>query len=361
MLQNGLNNGWGEPENLGANNKYIENEMFPYMHKDGTLYFASSGHLGYGGLDIFKSKSENGEWATPENMMAPLNSSYDDFGLTFISGMGVGLFSSDRPGGRGGDDIYAFESLVKIEGKVLGCGEEGVECLPLENATIFVLNKTTNIVTVLKTDAMGRYDLEVSPRTEYAIKASKKGFFSDGTSIKTRNTYFPVRDLKLEKHKEGKVFTVENIYYDFDKWFIRDDAKPALDNLVRIMQENPITVELSSHTDCRGSDTYNLKLSQKRAQAAVDYIIEHGVDATRITAKGYGELMPVNNCVDGVKCTDEEYQANRRTEFKIISVTPEPPPQEIDEAKYLNGEVYEKNIFSNDFFEGCIFSEPLDN
>ena len=355
------NNGWGEPENLGAKINTIENEMFPYMHKDGTLYFASAGHLGYGGLDIFKSKSENGEWATPENMMAPLNSSYDDFGLTFISGMGVGLFSSDRPGGRGGDDIYAFESLVKIEGKVLGCGEEGVECLPLENATIFVLNKTTNIVTVLKTDAMGRYDLEVSPRTEYAIKASKKGFFSDGTSIKTRNTYFPVRDLKLEKHKEGKVFTVENIYYDFDKWFIRDDAKPALDNLVRIMQENPITVELSSHTDCRGSDTYNLKLSQKRAQAAVDYIIEHGVDATRITAKGYGELMPVNNCVDGVKCTDEEYQANRRTEFKIISVTPEPPPQEIDEAKYLNGEVYEKNIFSNDFFEGCIFSEPLDN
>jgi len=130
---------------------------------------------------------------------------------------------------------------------------------------------------------------------------------------------------------------------------------------VRIMQENPITVELSSHTDCRGTDAYNMKLSQKRAQSAVDYMIENGVDTSRITAKGYGESMPVNDCVDGVKCTEEEHQANRRTEFKIISVTPEPPPQEIDETKYLNGGVYEKGVFSRDFFEGCDFSEPLDN
>ena len=353
--------GWGEPKNLGPAINTIENEMFPYMHNDGTLYFASSGHMGYGGLDIFKSKKIDGEWTDPENMMAPMNSSYDDFGITFMPGISVGLFSSDRPGGMGGDDIYAFESLITVKGKVLGCNDEGVECLPLENATVFVLNKTTNEVTVFKTDAVGHYELDASPRTEYAIKATKDGYFSDGTSIKVQNTYFPVRDLMLEKHKEGKVFTVENIYYDFDKWFIRDDAKPALNNLVRIMQENPITVELSSHTDCRGSDAYNMKLSQKRAQAAVDYIIENGVDADRITAKGYGESKPVNNCVDGIECTEEEHQANRRTEFKIISVTPEPPPQEIDETKYLNGEVYEKNVFSRDFFEGCIFSEPLDN
>lgn len=354
-------NGWGEPKNLGETINTPENEMFPYIHEDGTMYFASSGHLGYGGLDIFKSNQENSEWGKPINMMAPMNSSYDDFGLAFMPGMGVGLFSSNRPGGLGGDDIYAFEDLVKVEGKVLGCIEQGIDCLPLENATLFVLNKTTNEITVLKTNLNGHYELEVSPRTEYAIKASKEGYFSDGVSIKVSNAYFPVRDLLLEKHKEGKVFTVDNIYYDFDKWFIREDAKPALDNLVRIMQENPITVELSSHTDCRGSDEYNMKLSHKRAQSAVDYMIEHGVDPERITAKGYGESMPVNDCVDGVKCTDAEYQANRRTEFKIISVTPEPPPQEIDESKYLNGEVYDKDLFSNDFFEGCNFSEPLDN
>jgi outer membrane protein OmpA-like peptidoglycan-associated protein len=335
--------------------------MFPYVHNDGSLYFASSGHMGYGGLDIFKSTQEKGQWTEPANMMAPMNSSYDDFGLSFMPEIGVGLFSSDRPGGMGGDDIYAFESLVKVKGKVLACNDEGVDCLPAENATVFVLNKKTNQVMVFKTDAMGQYELEVSPRNEYAIKATKDGYFSDGTSIKVKNSYFHVRDLMLEKHKEGKVFTVDNIYYDFDKWFIREDAKPALDNLVRIMQENPITVELSSHTDCRGTDAYNMKLSQKRAQSAVDYIIENGVDADRITAKGYGESMPVNDCVDGVKCTDEEHQANRRTEFKIISVTPEPPPQEIDETKYLNGEVYENNVFSHDFFEGCNFSEPLDN
>jgi outer membrane protein OmpA-like peptidoglycan-associated protein len=354
-------NGWGDPKNLGATINTIENEMFPFVHEDGTLYFASAGHMGYGGLDIFKSCQENGEWTVPANMMAPMNSSYDDFGLTFMPGMSIGLFSSDRPGGAGRDDIYAFESLVKVKGKVLGCEDKGIECLPLENATLFILNKKTNKVTVLKTDGTGYYEMEVSPRTEYAIKATKDGYFSDGTSIKIQNNYFPVRDLMLEKHKEGKVFTVDNIYYDFDKWFIREDAEPALNNLVRIMQENPITVELSSYTDCRGSDAYNMKLSQKRAQAAVDYIIEHGVDADRITAKGYGESMPVNGCVDGVKCTEEEYQANRRTEFKIISVTPEPPPREIDESKYLNGDVYEKSVFSHDFFEGCNFSEPLDN
>jgi outer membrane protein OmpA-like peptidoglycan-associated protein/tetratricopeptide (TPR) repeat protein len=353
--------GWGEPKNLGTTINTFENEMFPYIHEDGTLYFASSGHLGYGGLDIFRSTRENGTWSEPINMMAPMNSSYDDFGLAFMPGTSVGLFSSDRPGGLGKDDIYAFESMVKVEGKVLGCADAGIDCVPLENATIFVLNKKTNEVTVLKTDAAGRYELVVSPRNEYAIKATKTGYFSDGTSIKTQNKYFPIRDLMLEKHKEGKVFTVNNIYYDFDKWFIREDAKPALDNLVRIMQENPITVELSSHTDCRGSDAYNMKLSQKRAQAAVDYIIEHGVDAARITAKGYGESMPVNDCVDGATCTEDEYQANRRTEFKIISVTPEPPPQEIDESKYQNGEVYHKSVFSREFFEGCNFSEPLDN
>jgi len=356
-----INEEWGEPKNLGALVNTPENEMFPYVHSDGTLYFASAGHLGYGGLDVFSSKQEeNGVWTEPANMMAPMNSSYDDFGITYVPGMNVGLFSSNRPGGAGGDDVYAFEGMIKIKGKVLEC-PDGIDCMPLENATLFILNKTTDNVDVLKTDLAGHYEIEVSPRTEYLIKASKEGYFSDCAGIKIKNSCFPVRDLILEKHKEGIVFTVNNIYYDFDKWFIREDAKPALDNLVRIMQENPITVELSSHTDCRGSDEYNMKLSQKRAQAAVDYIIEHGIDAERITAKGYGESVPVNKCVDGIKCTDEEYQLNRRTEFKIISVTPEPPPKLIDESKYQNGEFYEKSVFSHDFFEGCNFSEPLDN
>ena len=356
-----INGEWGEPKNLGALLNTPENEMFPYMHTDGTLYFASAGHLGYGGLDVFSSKRENGVWTEPINMMAPMNSSYDDFGIAYIPGMNVGLFSSNRPGGAGADDVYAFEGSVRIKGKVIECTDGGIDCMPLENATLFILNKTTNDVSVLKTNLAGQYEIEVSSRTEYSIKASKEGYFSDCAGIKIKNSGFAVRDLILEKHKEGIVFTVNNIYYDFDKWFIREDAKPALDNLVRIMQENPITVELSSHTDCRGSDEYNMKLSQKRAQAAVDYIIEHGVDAERIMAKGYGESVPVNKCADGVKCTDEEYQLNRRTEFKIISVTPEPPPREIDEAKYLNGEFYEKGVFSHDFFEGCNFSEPLDN
>ncbi len=354
------NEDWGEPKNLGPVINTPENEMFPYIHKDGTLYFASAGHLGYGGLDIFYAKQENGEWTKPVNMMAPMNSSYDDFGVTFVPGMGIGLFSSNRPGGAGKDDIYAFEGLVKMNGKVLAC-ENGINCLPLENATVFILNKSTDKVSVIKTDAGGNYNLKVSPRADYAIKASKEGFFSDCSSIKTGNKDLTVRDLMLEKPKAGKVFTVDNIYYDFDKWFIREDAKPALNNLVRIMQESPITVELSSHTDCRGSDEYNMKLSQKRAQSAVDYIIENGIDSDRITAKGYGESKPVVVCDPCLSCTEEEHQLNRRTEFKIISVTPEPPPKEIDEAKYLNGKVYERGSFSKEFFEGCNFSEPLDN
>jgi len=353
--------GWGEPKNLGPVINTSENEMFPYMHEDGTLYFASAGHLGYGGLDVFYSKQEDDGWSEPVNMMAPLNSSYDDFGITFIPGLNIGLFSSNRPGGAGKDDIYAFEGLITVSGKVLACSDLGVDCVPLANATVFVLDKNTNKVNILKTDLAGHYELEVSPRSEYAIKASKEGYFSDCSSISVGNKYFTVRDLILEKPKAGKVFTVDNIYYDFDKSFIREDAKPALNNLVRIMQENPITVELSSHTDCRGSDEYNMKLSQRRAQAAVDYIIEHGVDANRITAKGYGESKPVVICNPCLSCTEEEHQLNRRTEFKIISVTPEPPPKEIEESKYLNGDLFNKDSFSKSFFEGCNFSEQLDN
>ncbi len=353
--------GWGEPKNLGPVINTPENEMFPYMHKDSTLYFASAGHLGYGGLDIFYSKQENGEWTEPVNMMAPLNSSYDDFGIAFVPGLNIGLFSSNRPGGAGRDDIYAFEGLVKIKGRVLECTEGGIDCIPLANATVFVLDRNTDKVNVLKTDAAGEYETEVGPRNEYSVKATKVGYFSDCSGVKVGNKYLSVRDLILERPRAGKVFTVDNIYYDFDKWFIREDAKPALNNLVRIMQENPITVELSSHTDCRGSDAYNMKLSQRRAQAAVDYIVEHGIDSSRITAKGYGESKPVVVCEPCKGCTEEEHQLNRRTEFKIISVTPEPPPIEIDESKYMKGDIFNRNSFSKNFFEGCIFSEPLDN
>jgi hypothetical protein len=162
------------------------------------------------------------------------------------------------------------------------------------------------------------------------------------------------RPLLLDKLEVNKSFRVENIYYDLDKWFIRDDAKPALDNLVDIMKKYPITAELSSHTDCRASQAYNDELSQKRAEAAVRYITLQGVDPSRLVAKGYGETRLVNQCSDGVSCTEEEHQLNRRTEFKILSIEKRVNDNDFNPNVFKAGDEVDIYLFDPDFFRNCM-------
>lgn len=360
---------WGKPENL-SNLNTQGNEMFPSFTENGSLIYSSDYLPGYGGLDLFIAKVNKENWSAPENMGAPLNSSFDDFALNYAPGSKNGFFSSNRPGGNGSDDIYAFNQLdipapvipapveVPKPYYISGVVKDKISQKPIEGATVFVLNPNTGKVSVLKTDADGVYTLLVDRAAELTIKAMKPRHIADCmpfqiTEIKPGTTAQAPRDLFLDKLEVNKTFKIDNIYYDFDKFNIREDAKPELDKLVRIMNENPINVELGSHTDSRGSFAYNDKLSQNRAESAVNYIVSTGISPSRITAKGYGEHQLVNKCSDGVKCSDEEHQANRRTEFKVIGYSQPNAVDQFDPDKFYKGEELDIRLMPGGFFNPC--------
>jgi outer membrane protein OmpA-like peptidoglycan-associated protein len=287
----------------------------------------------------------------------------------------MGFFSSDRPGGKGSDDIYFFknyrrpepekpvekkrEIVVKPEVKGnMTCGYvlDKLTRYPVEDATVFLFKPGTGEVLVTKSDASGRYEFPVDPDTRYQTKAMKASYFDDclGFSYPALNPDIcqPVPGaLLLEKYAVNQTFTLDNIFYDLGKWNIRPDAEPSLNELVRIMQQHPISIELSSHTDSRASDAFNMTLSQRRAESATNYIVNHGIAQSRITAKGYGESKLMNRCANGVRCTEAEHQANRRTEFKITSVgTPEPGKDNLDLFRYKDGDKLTISQFNPGFF-----------
>lgn len=268
---------WGSPENLGPALNTPGNEMFPFLAADGSLWFSSDGWPGFGGLDIFHSAGSGRGWSHPENPGAPLNSSWDDFSVSLLPASEEGFFSSNRPGGTGSDDIYRFRRTKEEELRAQG--------------------------TELREKGSGQSDQD-------------KG-----------QTRFPATPLPHDTLLElNKPYLLENIYYDFDRWEIRQDARPALDSLVGLMKRFPVTIELGSHTDCRGSYEYNQELSQKRAESAVSYIISRGINPKRITARGYGKTMLINRCTctEVPPCSEAGHQQNRRTEFRILSFTPVP-------------------------------------
>jgi outer membrane protein OmpA-like peptidoglycan-associated protein/tetratricopeptide (TPR) repeat protein len=351
---------WGLQSNLGKTVNTSENEMFPSMRSDGTLYFASNGHAGFGALDIFKTKNENGTWTTPENLYTPINSSFDDFAITFTPGDKNGFFSSNRPEGIGSDDIYAFRVPIPVlPAFISGLVKDKTTMLPMAGATVFLYDPSTGNVKVLKTNADGMYKAVVVKPSGYIVKAMMPNYIADCSPF-ALNEIIPgtassaPRDLLLEKLTINKTFTIENIYYDFDKYNIRDDAKTELDKLVQIMNENPVNVELGSHTDSRGSAAYNDKLSQKRAESAVKYIVSSNIDKTRIIARGYGEQKLVNKCTDGVNCSPDEHQSNRRTEFKVTSLTVSAiVPDQFDPTIYSEGQDLYAKMLPVDFFVNC--------
>lgn len=358
------NDAWGKAVNLGSTINTTENEMFPSIASDGSLYFSSEGLPGYGALDVFKTKFVNGNWTTPENLHTPINGSFDDFAIAFTPGMKNGFFSSNRFGGVGNDDIYSFkfiEQAPEIEkpSAISGVVLDKTTMKPLAGATVFVLDPTTEEIRVLKTSSDGKYNLDVNKPADFVVKAMNANYIADCihfpvTDIKPGTTISAPQDLLLDKLEVNRTFKIENIYYNFDKYDIRDDAKPELDKLVRIMKENEITVELGSYTDSRGSFEYNDKLSQHRAESAVAYIISQGIDKNRITAKGYGEHQLTNNCADGVNCTPEEHQANRRTEFKIISLVKNAGNTDnFDAGNYYDGQQLTLKMLPADFYKPC--------
>jgi outer membrane protein OmpA-like peptidoglycan-associated protein/tetratricopeptide (TPR) repeat protein len=368
-----VNGKWSEPVNLGNVVNSFGNEVFPFLANDTTLFFASDGLLGLGGLDIYQTNLVKGKWSKPWNLKQPINSSLDDFSIVFDKSLTKGFFSSNRPGGKGSDDIYAFrnyhpvadpvqapEKKVKpVIPMISGFVKDKKTMVPLDSATVFLLNTSSNEVLVLKTNKEGFFQTAVDKGVKYLAKAMKTNYFNDCLNFTvpandtTINLKTP-RDLLLEKYELNQVFVIDNIYYDLDKWFIREDAKPALDKLVGILKQYPINVELGSHTDSRASFKYNITLSQKRANAAVEYLIASGIDAKRLTYKGYGETMLINKCADGVLCTEAEHQANRRTEFKIISINSiESKTETFNPNIYNAGEKIQAQTLSHDFFDSC--------
>ena len=373
---NFVNGSWTKPVNLGDKINTAGNEVFPYWANDSVLFFSSTEHLGFGGLDIFKSVFVGGEWSEPENLKRPINSSYDDFGIVLNEKLDGGFFSSNRPEGKGSDDIYAFRNLKAGLSKaaipisenkltVSGVVKEKESGSPLSDATIFILESESGQVLVLKTDSNGNYKTTLEYDKPYVAKAMKDGFFHDCELFRTpsdKGTYtFDIpQDLLLLKIEVNHVFTVQNIYYNLGKWDIREDAYPELDNLVQMMKQYPIKAELSSYTDSRGSGESNMQLSQKRAESAVDYMVQHGIDRQRIIAKGYGETRLINQCSDGVPCTEEQHQENRRTEFKILGID----ERLIDENQFnlkvfKNGDIINVNMLDTGFFNNCMKNPSL--
>ncbi|HRN42062.1 MAG TPA: OmpA family protein, partial [Vicingus sp.] len=312
---------WSKPENLGAIVNTKGNEMFPYIHTDDALYFSSNAHNSMGGLDVFITYFNGEVWAKPENLNYPLNSSKDDFGFNLSKkNANVGFVSSSR---TDADKMYAFDKKppkFNLYGKARLKGTQ----TRVKGVTVQVTNAKTGKVISMVSDAKGNFELKLEPEADYDLYCTKEGCFTRTDKISTVGLKYSqdfYADFEVEPIVLDKPIVLENIYYDFDKWNIRPDAVLELDKLVKILVDNPnIEIELSSHTDSRGNDRYNDILSEKRAMAAVQYIIANGIDQKRLTYKGYGEKKLVNHCANDVVCTREEHQQNRRTEFKVTKI-----------------------------------------
>jgi outer membrane protein OmpA-like peptidoglycan-associated protein len=310
------------PENLGNIVNTSGNEMFPYVHADGTLYFASDAHNTLGGLDIFSSVYDGKEWSQPQNLNYPINSPKDDFALILNEDGRTGYISSNR---NKVDKIYEIKMsppVFIVKGKITdkGTGE------PLEDAVVEIRNNKDLYIQTLSVDDNGNYWMRLKAGVDYNIIPVIDGYLKPEsmnivTSDKKRSQVFKA-DFQLEKLQVEKPIVLENIYYDLDKWKIRKDAAEELDKFVTLLNNNPqISVELRSHTDARADDTYNIQLSEKRAKAAAEYLIKKGIDPNRLKWKGYGETVLVNSCGNGVKCPEPKHQENRRTEFQIIKIS----------------------------------------
>lgn len=319
------------PLNLGPKINTIGNEVFPSF-RNGKLYFSSDGHYGWGDLDVYESTFlADGNFTTPKNLGAPINSNKDDFAFVIDKTDAYGYVSSNRAEGKGDDDIYSF-----IKGKpvcnqnISGIAVDRKTKLPLADVSVMAYNSYSDILGQTTTNYEGKYAIVVPCGKTVKMIAAKPNYSSDEKTVETTmenegeisNVNFELSnydDLVVKKKGVEKV-DVNPIYFDYDKFDITPLAIEELSKVVFIMRKFPnIRIKIESHTDSRGKDAYNLKLSDNRAKSTRDYIVSQDIDASRIeSAIGYGESRPINKCKNGVKCTEEEYLLNRRSDFIII-------------------------------------------
>lgn len=318
---------WGSPVNAGTTINSRGDELFPNIAEDGTLYYSSNGLPGMGGLDVFSSTGGKNRWTDAVNLKYPVNSAGDDFSFisSSVTEQGIkGYLSSNRQGGKGEDDIYSFsyeEPKIILVLKGIAHNKDTREVLPEVSVSLYGEDK--QLIGKKSSAQDGSVFFELDKESNYKLVGTKNNYFSDSTGLSTKgiiksDTLFA--SLYLEPILVvGKTYRLENIHYDFDKYNIRKDAAEILDGLLKTLKENPtLKIELASHTDSRGSDSYNLALSQRRAQAAVDYLVSRGIARDRMVANGYGETRLLNKCANGVACSNEDHQTNRRTEFTVL-------------------------------------------
>lgn len=324
---------YGKPQNLGTKINTEGKETFPFVSDENELFFASDGHPGLGGLDIFVSKITDKGCSEPINVGKDINSPMDDFGFYIDTNSRKGFFSSNREGGQGYDDIYRFTEIKKIlcEQLLAGVITDIDTELPLEGALVELFNADEKLLAKYTTNSLGKYvfDNEIVCENIYRVRVSQTNYLTDEKSIQIPDISGESKlDFAIKKIKEELtpgidlrfVLEIPEIYFDLDKWNIRPDAEIELQKILAVMFEHPtLVLEIRSHTDSRASHVYNEKLSDKRAKSSRQWLIDNGVAPERLTAKGYGETQLVNHCADGVKCSEEEHQKNRRSEFIVIS------------------------------------------
>ena len=323
---------FGEPKNLGKEINSEGVEMFPFMSKDSTLFFSSNGHIGLGGLDIFETKlKEDNSFSGITNLGNPINSKKDDFYFIVNKEKKTGYFSSNREGGKGDDDIYSFvlkEKEKPCNVKIIGQVKDAVtnRILPRSSVTLYDENNVKVDSLIVGNDA--KFEFMLPCNQNYTLigvkryyKPHDQAFYTKASTgvLTTRKMDLRLNDDFRYSDKLEMIINIKPIYFDTNKSKIRPDAAIQLDKVVAVMKKYPeIGIRSSSHTDSKGRASYNEKLSDRRAQSTVAYIISKGIDPSRITGKGFGETQLTNGCKDGVKCTPEEHQLNRRTEFVII-------------------------------------------
>jgi len=323
---------FGNPVNLGNKINTEGKETFPFISSDNELYFASDGHPGLGGLDVFKSKTEGSGFAEPVNVGSPINSSVDDFAFLIDTKTQAGFFSSNREGGLEFDDIYRFKELKKLECEQLLAGiitdlDTG-QILPDTKLTL--MDASMKVLETNYSGADGKYSFDVECGKKYYVRAEKIDYATGEKNVTVSKTSGKT-DLPIALEKNSlpigpgtnlaDVFKIKEILFDLDKSNIRPDAALELEKIIVVMKDYPsMIIDIRSHTDSRASHSYNEKLSDRRAKSTMNYMVSQGISKDRLTAKGFGETELVNGCADGVDCSEEAHQANRRSEFIILKI-----------------------------------------
>ena len=329
-------NQYGTPENLGDIINTSGRESFPFVSKNNILYYSSDGIPGLGGLDIFAVKFyENGTVSKPINIGMPGNSADDDFCFVMDSETKVGFLTSNRPGGKGKDDIYSFYEekplVFDCEKMIKGVLKDSEKNDVIADGVIVLSDKTMKEVARQKTKEDGSFAFDKVDCKDlyYYLRAEIGDYVTTEVKVDLNvegDVFYEFmikpREIAIDKDVDlAKVLNIKEIYFDLDKSDIRPDAAVELAKIVEVMRENPkMKIDIRSHTDSRASDEYNLRLSDRRAKSTLEWIVKQGIERKRLTAKGYGETQLVNGCSNGVPCTEEEHQANRRSEFIVISM-----------------------------------------